>query len=259
MFRASLAHLQEALHRCLLTYSMEHSASWEADQSSELTKKFPAVYGTQKFFTVLTSARHPSLSWANSIQSPRLPPTSWRSILILSSHLRLGLPNGLFPSGFPTNNLCTPLSSPIRSYNWLGSLIRVFTCQELLFCGVSYISEKPACLLKIFYHRIYAVIRALCFRVFTDTLTPLIASTFFYLYLLRHHFYVPILFLVGRDSAVGIAAGYGLDNPGITSRCRWDFLHHRPAPGITQPLVKCSGLGVGYPLPSSVRFKKEYG
>jgi hypothetical protein len=26
--------------------------------------------------------------------SPTTPPTSWRSILILSSHLRLGLPNG---------------------------------------------------------------------------------------------------------------------------------------------------------------------
>src|SRR5215469_2765998 len=37
------------------------------------------------------------------------------SILILSSHVRLGLPNGLFPSGFPTNTLCTPLSSPIRA------------------------------------------------------------------------------------------------------------------------------------------------
>jgi hypothetical protein len=28
-------------------------------------------------------------------------PTSWRSILILSSHLQLGLPSGLFPSGLP--------------------------------------------------------------------------------------------------------------------------------------------------------------
>src|SRR5215475_15797874 len=37
------------------------------------------------------------------------------SILTLSSHLRLGLPNGLFPSGFPTNTLCNPLSSPIRA------------------------------------------------------------------------------------------------------------------------------------------------
>src|SRR5215469_580877 len=32
---------------------------------------------------------------------------------MLSSHLRLGLPTGLFPSGFPTNTLCTTLSSPI--------------------------------------------------------------------------------------------------------------------------------------------------
>ena len=31
----------------------------------------------------------------------------------ISSHLRLGLPNGVFPSGFPTRTLCTPL--PIRA------------------------------------------------------------------------------------------------------------------------------------------------
>ena len=60
----------------------------------QLVKKFPAFYGTRKFITVFTSARKLSLSWANSIQSPQPPPTSCRSILILSSHLRLGLPNG---------------------------------------------------------------------------------------------------------------------------------------------------------------------
>jgi hypothetical protein len=103
------------LHTHLLTYSMEQSPSWEAGQFSQLTKKFSAFYGPRRFFTALTSARHLSLSWANSIQSPRPPPTSWTSILILSSHLRLGLPNGLFHSGFPTNTLCTPLSSPIRA------------------------------------------------------------------------------------------------------------------------------------------------
>ena len=69
---------------------------------SAASQEIPRIFGTQRFITVLTSARHLSLSWDNSIQSPQTPPTSWRSILILSYHLHLGLPNGFFPSGFPT-------------------------------------------------------------------------------------------------------------------------------------------------------------
>jgi len=34
---------------------------------------------------------------------------------MLSSHLYLGLPNGLFPPGFPTKTLYTPFLSPIRA------------------------------------------------------------------------------------------------------------------------------------------------
>jgi hypothetical protein len=61
----------------------------------------------------LTSTRHLSLSWASSIQSMLSHPTSWRSILILSSLLCLGLPSGLFPSGIPSRTLYTPLLSQI--------------------------------------------------------------------------------------------------------------------------------------------------
>ena len=81
----------------------------------QLIKKFPAFYGTRRFITALTSVRHLSLSWASPIQSTYPHSTSWRSILILSTHLRLGLPSGLFPSGFPTKTLYAPLSSPIRA------------------------------------------------------------------------------------------------------------------------------------------------
>ena len=81
----------------------------------QLVKKFPAFHGTRRFITALTSVRHLSLSWANPIQSTYPHPTSWRSSLILSTHLRLGLPSGLFPSGFPHQYPIQPLSSPIRA------------------------------------------------------------------------------------------------------------------------------------------------
>ena len=67
-----------------------------------LVKKFPAFHGTRRFITALTSVRHLSLSWASPIQSIYPHPTSWRSILILSTHLCLGLPSGLLPCGFPS-------------------------------------------------------------------------------------------------------------------------------------------------------------
>ena len=81
----------------------------------QLVKKFPAFYGTRRFITAFTSFRHPSLSWASSIQSTCPQPTYWRSILILSAHLRLGLPSCLFPFGFPTRTLYAPFSSSIRA------------------------------------------------------------------------------------------------------------------------------------------------
>jgi len=42
----------------------------------------------------------------------------------------------------------------------------------------------------------------------------------------------------GPDSSVGMATDYGLDGPGIESRCGRDFRPSRPALGPTQPPVQ---------------------
>ena len=81
----------------------------------QLVKKFPAFHGTRRFITAPTSVRHMPLSWASPIQSVYSHPTSWRCIPILTTHLRLGLPSGLLPSGFPTKTLYTTLSSTIHA------------------------------------------------------------------------------------------------------------------------------------------------
>ena len=74
----------------------------------QLVKKFPVFHRTRRFITALTSVRHLSIYWASPIQSIYPHPTSWSSILILSTHLRLGLPSGLLPSSFPSKTLYIP-------------------------------------------------------------------------------------------------------------------------------------------------------
>ena len=82
----------------------------------QLVKKFLAFHGIRRFITALTSVRHLSLNWASPIQSIYPHPTCWRSILILSTHLCLGLPSGLPPSlRFPHQDPIYSLSSPIPS------------------------------------------------------------------------------------------------------------------------------------------------
>ena len=103
---------------CLLAYLLTYLLTpWcrvllELLTGLQLVKKFPTFHGTRRFITALTSLRHPSLSWASPIQSIYPHPTSWRSILILSTHLRLGLPAQFFKS---TNPLCTPFNKILQN------------------------------------------------------------------------------------------------------------------------------------------------
>jgi hypothetical protein len=87
-------------HHYYYCYSLTHSLhgagyylkSW---LSLSFSKNIPLSYGTRRFITVFTKARPWTLSWASRIQFAPSIPISLRSILMLSSHLCLGLPSGL--------------------------------------------------------------------------------------------------------------------------------------------------------------------
>ena len=93
---------------------MVQSPSWEANWFAA-SQEIPRISRNPKVHSAHTNIHHLSLSWASPIQSIYPHPTSWRSILILYTHLCLGLPSGLFPSGFPTKTLYITLYSPIRA------------------------------------------------------------------------------------------------------------------------------------------------
>ena len=84
----------------IITPSMKESPSWVANRFTT-SQEIPLIYGNRKFIAAFASARHLSLSWVSSIQSVIPHPTSWRSILLLSSHRHLGLPIGLLPQVSP--------------------------------------------------------------------------------------------------------------------------------------------------------------
>ena len=86
------------------TYCTEQGPSWEAYRFSagqEIHRNLCNFYKS--------APPDPNLRQINPVHAPH--PTSWRSSLILSSHLGLGLPSGLFSSGFPTKTLHVPLLS----------------------------------------------------------------------------------------------------------------------------------------------------
>ena len=96
------------------TYSMVQGPSFEANWFAA-SQEIPRISRNPKVH-YRTHKRPPPVSiLGQPIQSIYPHPSSWRSILIISTHLRVGLPSGLLPSGFPTKTLYTTLSSRIRA------------------------------------------------------------------------------------------------------------------------------------------------
>ena len=89
---------------------MEQNPSWEADQFWVRQEILHILWKPNvQYHTYKSPSPVPILSQINPVHTSHL--TFWRSILI-SSQLRLGHPSALFPSGFPTKTLYTPLLPP---------------------------------------------------------------------------------------------------------------------------------------------------
>jgi len=101
------------LEELILTYLLTPwcSPSWEANWFAA-SQEIPSFHG--RFITALTSFRHLSLSWVSPIQSIYPRPTSWRSSLILFTHLRLGLPVVSFPPVSPARPYTPPVLTHTR-------------------------------------------------------------------------------------------------------------------------------------------------
>jgi len=128
----------------LLDHSVEHNPSKE-DHRFSASQKFLAFYGIRKFIPAFTSARHPSLLWASSIQSithiplpgdlniilPYTPGSPERPISIRLSHQ-----NPVYTS--PLSHMCYMLRPSHSSwFNHLNNIWWVVNITKLLIMKFS--------------------------------------------------------------------------------------------------------------------------
>jgi len=88
----------------LIIYSMKHSPAWEANRFSA-SQEIPRILFNPKVQYCIHSCPSPVHLLRHLDPVHAQHPTSWNSILILYTHLRLGLPSGLSLSfRFPQQN-----------------------------------------------------------------------------------------------------------------------------------------------------------
>ena len=105
---------------------------------SQPVKKFRGFQGTHTFITAFTSPRHLSQSWTRQIRYTSPHPTSWRSTLILSSYLCLGLPSDFFPLHFPTKTQNPVYTSPLPIHGTCPSRLILLDLTTRTIIGEEY-------------------------------------------------------------------------------------------------------------------------
>ena len=109
---------------------MRQSLSWEADRSSQ---DIPRILWNPNIHHRLHNSP-PLVLILSQIDPVHVPhPTSWKSILILSFHLQLGIPSGLFPPGFHTCYM--PSQSHSSRFDHSNNMWRGVQIMKLSLCS----------------------------------------------------------------------------------------------------------------------------
>jgi hypothetical protein len=122
-----------------VVYLTKWLTPWRRRVLSEklIVTKFSAFHGTPKFRLPCSQQLSAGSYPETCIQSTPFHPISLRSIVI-SSHLRPGLPSGLFPPGLPTKTLHAFLVYPKRDFKeiWRKNNVWLYRNMYTVVCDV---------------------------------------------------------------------------------------------------------------------------
>jgi hypothetical protein len=124
----------------LITYSMEQRPSWEANKRSFSQSENSRHFMELKVYCRIQKSQRPVLILREIDPAHDPHPTFQRSILVLSSHLRLGLSSGSPSIRFPNQNSVCTSSLPIHATCPVHLVLDMIQFNHLIypsFCSVS--------------------------------------------------------------------------------------------------------------------------